>query len=158
MLLIRNNSVKRDTTEQRIIAIAIRLLEKKLKTRPFSFTSAESTKNYLRLQLERLEHEAFMVLFLDNQHRLIACETVSIGTINQTPVYPREIVKTALSHNAAAVVVAHNHPSGVAEPSVADRHITKHLQDALSLVEVRTLDHIVLGHGESVSFAERGWL
>ncbi|MFQ0829059.1 DNA repair protein RadC [Serratia fonticola] len=150
--------MKRDTTEQRIIAMAIRLLEKKLKTRPFSFTFAESTKNYLRLQLERLEHEAFMVLFLDNQHRLIACETVSIGTINQTPVYPREIVKTALSHNAAAVVVAHNHPSGVAEPNVADRHITKHLQDALSLVEVRTLDHIVLGHGESVSFAERGWL
>jgi DNA repair protein RadC len=97
-------------------------------------------------------------LFLDNQHRLIACETVSIGTINQTSVYPREIVKTALGHNAAAVVVAHNHPSGVAEPSMADRAITKRLQDALSLVEVRTLDHIVLGHGESVSFAERGWL
>ncbi|AHG20346.2 hypothetical protein Z042_12395 [Chania multitudinisentens RB-25] len=157
-MLTRNNPVKRNTTEQRIIAMAIRLLEKKLKTKPFSFTTSENTKNYLRLQLERLEHEAFMVLFLDNQHRLIACETVSIGTINQTPVYPREIVKTALSHNAAAVVVAHNHPSGVAEPSAADRHITKHLQDALSLVEVRTLDHIVLGHGESVSFAERGWL
>ncbi|CAI1788160.1 DNA repair protein RadC [Serratia fonticola] len=98
-------------------------------------------------------HEAFMVLFLDNQYRLIACETVSIVTINQAPVYTREIMKTALSHNGASVALEKNHPL----PSMVNR-ITQYLQDALSLVEVRTSDLIVLGRSESMSYAERGWL
>lgn len=99
-----------------------------------------------------------MVLYLDNQHRLITSETTSMGTINATAVYPREIIKTALGHNAAAVVVAHNHPSGVAEPSDDDRKVTKRLTEALSLVDIRVLDHVVVGHCQAVSFAERGWL
>ena len=99
-----------------------------------------------------------MVLYLDTQHRLIASETTSLGTINATSVYPREIIKSALGHNAAAVVFAHNHPSGSAEPSSADRSVTERLIEASTLMGIKVLDHVVIGHGESISFAERGWL
>lgn len=105
-----------------------------------------------------LEREEFIALFLDNQHQLLACETLFTGTINHTEVHPREIVKAALRHNAAAVILAHNHPSGMAEPSRADRLITSNLQNTLLLVDVRVLDHLIIGHREIVSFAERGWL
>jgi len=145
-------------THQRVIQMALTLLEKQMKLKPVSFNSSAETLQYLRLQLEELEREVFMVLYLDNQHRLITSETTSMGTINAIAVYPREIIKTALGHNAAAVVVAHNHPSGVAEPSDDDRKVTKRLTEALSLVDIRVLDHVVVGHGQSVSFAERGWL
>lgn len=145
-------------THQRIIQIALTLLEKQMKQKPIGFNSTVETLQYLRLQLEQLKREVFMVLYLDNQHRLIASEVSSQGTINATSVYPREIVKAALTHNAAAVILAHNHPSGVAEPSHADRTVTERLTKALSLVDVRVLDHVVIGHGESISFAERGWL
>lgn len=146
------------TTHQRVIQMALTLLEKHMKHNPVGFHSTAETLQYLRLQLEPLEREVFRVLYLDNQHRLIASETTSMGTINATAVYPREIIKAALGHNAAAVVVAHNHPSGLAEPSEEDRKVTKRLIDALLLVDIRVLDHVVVGHGQAVSFAERGWL
>ena len=98
------------------------------------------------------------MLFLDNQHRLIAYETLFTGTINHTQVHPREVVKAGLKHNCAAVIVAHSHPSGEAEPSQADRKITECLKQALDLVDIRLLDHLVVGGIDIVSFAERGWL
>jgi len=140
------------------VSLAMRAAIEQLKQKPISFGSSIETRQYLRLQLEQLEREVFVVLFLDNQHRLIANETTSLGTINATSVYPREIVKAVLSHNAAAVILAHNHPSGLAEPRNADRLVTERLKDALSLIDVRILDHVVVGQGESMSFAEQGWL
>lgn len=145
-------------TQQRVVQMALTLLEKQMKQKSVGFNSIVETMQYLRLQLEPLEREVFMVLYLDSQHRLITSETTSMGTINATAVYPREIIKAALVHNAAAVVVAHNHPSGVAEPSNDDRKVTKRLTEALSLVDIRVLDHVVVGQGQALSFAERGWL
>ncbi|EKN5109081.1 TPA: RadC family protein [Yersinia enterocolitica] len=145
-------------THQRVIQMALTLLEKQMKQKPVSFNSSAETLQYLRLQLEQLEREVFMVLYLDTQHRLIASEMTSLGTINATSVYPREIIKSALSHNAAAVVFAHNHPSGFAEPSSADRSVTERLIEASTLMGIKVLDSVVIGHGESISFAERGWL
>ena len=144
--------------DQRVIQMALTLLEKQMKQKPVGFNSTVETLQYLRLQLEQLEREVFMVLYLDNQHRLIASEVSSQGTINATSVYPREIIKAALSHNAAAVILAHNHPSGMAEPSHADRAITNTLMKALLIMDIKVLDHVIIGHGESISFAERGWL
>jgi DNA repair protein RadC len=112
----------------------------------------------LRLSLAALPHETFVVLFLDSQHRLLAADELFRGTLAQTSVYPREIVKAALSHNAAAVIFAHNHPSGVAEPSRADELLTQSLKQALALVDIRTLDHFVVAGSRVVSFAERGLL
>lgn len=121
-------------------------------------TSPDLVRQYLSAQLRHRPHEVFAVLFLDNQHRLRCFDELFQGTIDGASVYPREVVKRALAHNAAAVILAHNHPSGVAEPSASDRRITKRLQEALDLVGVRVLDHMVVGDGEVVSFAERGWL
>jgi DNA repair protein RadC len=118
--------------------------------------SPEQTRGFLAAQLRDYAFEVFCCLFLDNRHRVIAFEELFRGTINGASVHPREVVKKALGHNAAAVILAHNHPSGVAEPSEADRHITRQLISALALVEVRVLDHLVVGDGEAVSFAERG--
>ncbi|PMH46096.1 hypothetical protein BCU68_09380 [Vibrio sp. 10N.286.49.B3] len=121
-------------------------------------TSPEHTKRYLSSVLRDRQREAFYILFLDNQHRIISDEVMFEGTIDAASVYPREVVKRALHHNSAALILAHNHPSGVAEPSQADRRITRHLVDALSLVDIRILDHFVVGDGEVISFAERGWM
>ncbi|EAM1726070.1 DNA repair protein RadC [Salmonella enterica] len=143
---------------QRTIQRAVSLLDKHLRQPGVSFLSATETRDWLRLKMAGLEREEFMVLFLNNQHQLLACETLFTGTINHTEVYPREIVKAALRYNAAAVILAHNHPSGTAEPSRADRLITSNLQNTLLLVDVRILDHFIIGHREIVSFAERGWL
>ena len=118
--------------------------------------SPDQTRGFLAAQLRDYAFEVFACLFLDNRHRVIAFEELFRGTINGASVHPREVVKKALGHNAAAVILAHNHPSGVAEPSEADRHITRQLISALALVEVRVLDHLVVGDGEAVSFAERG--
>ena len=116
-------------------------------------------RDYLRLQLAGLPYEVFYALWLDAQNRLIAAEELFHGTLTQTSVYPREVVKKALAHNAAAVVLAHNHPSGVAEPSSADEFLTCELKQALALVDVRVLDHfIVAGPSQALSFAERGLL
>lgn len=143
---------------KRTVRRALCILEKSLRQPGVAFTSADASRDWLQLSMAGLERETFWVLFLDNQHRLIAHETLFLGTINHTEVQPREVVKAAMLHNAAAVILAHNHPSGHAEPSMADRHITERLQKALLLVDVRTLDHFVIGHREVVSFAERGWL
>jgi len=118
--------------------------------------SPQSTRDYLKSRLRGRAHEVFACLFLDNRHRVICFEELFTGTIDGASVYPREVVKRALHHNAAAAIFAHNHPSGVAEPSGADQAITRRLQQALALVDIRVLDHIVIGEGASVSFAERG--
>lgn len=122
------------------------------------FTSPEQTRMYLQTELESKEREVFMVLFLDNQHRLIKQEEMFLGTINCASIYPREIIKTALYCNAAAIILAHNHPSGIAEPSNADRQITNKIQRAAELMEIRLLDHFVIGKGCYFSFAENDWL
>ena len=122
-------------------------------------SSPDKVRDFLRLRLAERPHEVFMVLLMDVQHRLLADVELFRGTLTQTSVYPREVVKLALSHNAAAVIFAHNHPSGVPEPSQADIHLTNALRQALNLVDVRTIDHIVVGGNASpVSFAERGLL
>lgn len=121
-------------------------------------SSPEATRHFLSSRLRGLRHEVFAILFLDNQHRLIAFEELFQGTLDACSVHPRQVVERALILNAAAVILSHNHPSGVAEPSGADRHITDRLREALGLIEVRVLDHLVVGEGRPVSFAERGWL
>lgn len=133
-----------------------RALEEDISIHPISFNSPSVVKDYLRLVLGGRQQEVFLVLFLDAQHRLIAAEELFHGTLTQTSVYPREVVKRALIHNAAAVMLSHNHPSGLAEPSSTDRSLTEALKQALGLVDVRVLDHIVIGEQEALSFAERG--
>ena len=122
--------------------------------------SPGQVRDYLRLKLEGRDHEVFMVLFVDAQNRLIAAEEMFRGTVTQTSVYPREVVKGALAYNASAVILAHNHPSGLAEPSQADHHLTQLLRQALALVDVNVLDHFVIGSGSGqlTSFAESGLL
>lgn len=120
------------------------------------FNSPQAVYDYLIIQLRGLQQEVFMVLYLDSQNRLIKDEVLFYGTINAASVYPREVVKAALKQNAAALIFAHNHPSGVAEPSEADKLITHKLQQALSLVDINVLDHIIVGGKNCVSFAERG--
>jgi DNA repair protein RadC len=119
-------------------------------------TSPATVKDYLILRAAGLRHEVFSVLFLDAQHRVIACESMFSGTLTQTSVYPREIVKRALELNAGAVILSHNHPSGMAEPSRADEFLTQTLKAALALVDVRILDHVITAGGSAVSMAERG--
>lgn len=142
---------------QQTVREALTLLEGQLREPGASFTSSNAVRDWLRLHLAAQERESLMVLWLDNQHRLIACDTLFIGTINSITVHPREVVK-ALHHNAAAAILAHNHPSGEAEPSQADRRITERLKQALELVGIRLPDHLVVGGMEIVSFSERGWL
>jgi DNA repair protein RadC len=120
--------------------------------------SPDVVRKYLQCKLATREHEVFVVLFLDNRHRLIESEEMFRGTIDGASVHPREIVKRALQHNAAAVLLAHNHPSGVSEPSNADELITRRLKDALALVDVRVVDHFIIAGSEIISFAERGLL
>jgi DNA repair protein RadC len=139
------------------VELARRLLREEM-SHGDALTSPEAVRDYLRLTLASLPHEAFVVLFLDSQHRLLAADELFRGTLAQTSVYPREVVKAALARNAAAVIFAHNHPSGVAEPSRADELLTQALKQALSLVDIRTLDHFVVAGHRVVSFAERGLL
>ena len=144
--------------EQRTIRRALNLLAKQLREPGVAFTSTHVTRDWLRLHLTGLERDVFIVLWLDNQNRLLAQETLFTGTINSTTVHPRELVKSAMKHNAASAVLAHNHPSQLAEPSQTDRQITDRIKTALELVDVRVLDHMVVGGLDIVSFAERGWL
>lgn len=132
-----------------------RFLAEKLK-REVTLGSTRDTKDFLQAQLRDRKHEVFCVLFLDNRHRVLAFEELFQGTLNGTAVYPREVVKRALKHNAAAVILVHNHPSGVAEPSRADELLTTRLKEALNVVDIRLLDHLVIGDGEMASFSERG--
>ncbi|MET0068182.1 MAG: DNA repair protein RadC [Candidatus Thiodiazotropha sp.] len=121
-----------------------------------SLTSPQQSREYLKTRLRHYRHEVFACLFLDNRHRVLGYEELFRGTIDGASVHPREVVKSALQHNAAALILAHNHPSGVAEPSQADQAITQTLKSALSLVDIRVLDHIIIGEGTPVSLAERG--
>ncbi|KGY11434.1 hypothetical protein NM22_15525 [Vibrio tubiashii] len=142
---------------QAVLEMTQRYLSETLQ-RGDALTSPEQTKLYLSGVLKDKQREEFFVLFLDNQHRVISGEPLFQGTIDAASVYPREVVKRALEHNSAALILAHNHPSGVAEPSQSDRRITRRISDALALVDIRVLDHFVVGDGEIVSFAERGWI
>ena len=151
-----------DYRSQRILDAAKELLARALSEELQEgevLSSPDKVRDFLRFRLADRPHEVFMVLLMDTQHRLLADVELFRGTLTQTSVYPREVVKLALSHNAAAVIFAHNHPSGVPEPSQADIHLTNALRQALSLVDVRTIDHIVVGGNASpVSFAERGMM
>ncbi|GMR18804.1 MAG: DNA repair protein RadC [Gammaproteobacteria bacterium] len=145
------------TDDQAVIDQAIAILDDRIKTTD-TLTDPDSVKKYLRLKLSGLEHEVFSMLLLDTRHHVIDFVELFRGTIDGASVYPREVVKEALNHNAAAVILCHNHPSNVAEPSQADEALTKRLKDALALIDVWVLDHIVIGGGKAVSFAERGLL
>lgn len=140
-----------------VLELARRALAHRLQQTPV-FDSPQAVRDYLQLQLGGRHHEVFAVMFLDNQNRLIALEELFRGTLTQTSVYPREVVKRALALNACAVILAHNHPSGVAEPSRADEFLTQTLKQALALIDVTVLDHFVVARGQLVSFAERGLL
>jgi len=144
-------------TGDEIIEMADHLLIERL-TRPSDkcFQNPDDVKTYLKLHLAHYKSEVFAVLFLNNRHHMLSFDEMFQGTIDGASVHPREVVRRALEHNAAAVILAHNHPSGVAEPSQADRRITDRLRDALALIDVRVIDHIVVGVDEAVSFAERG--
>jgi DNA repair protein RadC len=135
--------------------LARRALAEEMRARD-SLTSPAAVRGYLRLHMQDLGHECFYVVFLDAQNRVIAAEQLFRGTLTQTSVYPREVLKQALAHNAAAVILAHNHPSGVAEPSIQDQALTRTLAEALALVDIKVLDHFIVAPGACLSFAERG--
>ena len=138
-----------------VMELARRALSEEMKARD-SLTSPAAVRGYLRLRMQDLGHECFYCVFLDAQNRVITAEELFRGTLTQTSVYPREVVKHALRHNAAAVILSHNHPSGVAEPSIQDQALTRTLTEALSLVDVKVLDHFIVAPGACLSFAERG--
>jgi DNA repair protein RadC len=140
-----------------VFEMARRALSQQLKERQ-AFQTPDAVKHYLQLQLAHKNHEVFAVLFLDSQNRMIAMEELFRGTLSQTSVYPREVVMRALHHQAAAVVLAHNHPSGSVQPSRADEHLTQTLKASLALVDVRVLDHIIVGQGQALSMAEQSLL
>ena len=142
---------------QTVLEMARRVLREKMSTGN-ALNSPSAVRDYLRLKLQALPHEVFFVLFLDAQNRVISSEELFRGTLTQTSVYPREVVKRALHHNAGAVILAHNHPSGVCEPSHADETLTQALKQALALVDVRVLDHFIVAGSGVLSFAERGLL
>lgn len=138
-----------------VLELARRALAEQLRERA-ALDSPQAVKDYLQLQLASKKHECFAVLFLDNQHKLLALEEMFRGTLAQTSVYPREVVLRALHHHAAAVVLAHNHPSGTVQPSRADETLTQALKAALALVDVRVLDHVIVAPGLALSMAEKG--
>lgn len=142
--------------QEDIINQACGILSDSFRRESFSAHSSDVVKKYCQLKIAHLEHEVFSALYLDNQHRLITFSNIFRGTIDGANVYPREVAKEALAVNAAAVIFTHNHPSGVAEPSGADVDITVLLRDALKLLDIRVLDHIVVSACETVSLVERG--
>jgi DNA repair protein RadC len=145
-------------SEDEIIAKALSILESRITVKGDVLSSPDATRSYLRLKLARYPYEVFAALFLDNRHRLINYVELFRGTIDGASVHPREVVREAMKVNAAAVIFAHNHPSGVAEPSQADLRITQRLIEALKLIDVRVLDHHIVGEQSVTSFAERGIL
>lgn len=147
--------ISKYVTLQAALELGQRCLAQRLQ-RGEALTSPDLTRSFLRSKLQDRPHEVFCCLYLDTKHRVIRFEELFRGTIDGASVHPREVVRSALEHNAAAVIVAHNHPSGVAEPSAADNALTRRLQEALAMVDIRLLDHLVVGDGETVSFAERG--
>lgn len=148
--------VATEAREQRAIVRALRILDTRLKTPGLAVSNPRAARDFLALRMAELEREEFHVLWLDSGNRVIATEVLFIGTLNQTNVYPREVARAALYANAAAVIVAHNHPSGRPEPSVADIEVTRTLRAALDLIGVRLLDHIIVAGTSAVSLAEAG--
>lgn len=144
--------------EDAVIAEALAILMRRMGQKGAWLTSPACVRDYLRVTLMNREREFFACVWLDSQHRVVCVEELFAGTLTQTSVYPREVVKRALAHNAHAVIFAHNHPSGCAQPSAADELLTRDLKAALSLVDVRTLDHFIVAGASMVSFAERGLL
>ena len=142
---------------QAVLEMARRHFEEQLH-RSNALTSPEITQQYLQSKLRDLDYEVFACLLLDNQHRVLKYTELFRGTIDSAAVYPREVVKLALAQGAAAIILVHNHPSGIAEPSSADRAITERLRNALNLVDIKVLDHLIVGDGYCESFARRGWL
>ena len=160
---MQNNVLNEKTgeymTDGEIIELALAVLQHKFGQRTESMLNSPSAvRQYLTLRMAQLEHEVFMVLFLDSQNRAITIEEMFRGTLTQASVYPREVVKRALQLNACSVIFAHNHPSGVAEPSHADENLTQTLKKALALVDVQVLDHFIVAGAKTLSFAERGIL
>ena len=149
--------LERPASAEDILKMAKSILRKRHR-RGSVLSSPKASRDYFQIHLATYEHEVFGVLFLDNRHRVIAFEELFRGTIDGASVHPREVVKTALQYNAAAVILVHNHPSGIAEPSRADRAITRRLQEVLNLIDVRLLDHFIVAGTNIVSFAERGLL
>lgn len=151
---------KSETTlasEEALIARACTILDKRLRRGPL-FERPEDVQNYLKLQLQGHQNEHFAALYVDTKHRMMAYEVLFTGTVDAAEVHPRVIAQRALHHNAAAVILAHNHPSGDPDPSTADRAITAKIKQTLSLVDVRLLDHFIIGQGDPVSMASRGML
>ena len=144
--------------DQELIAKAVACLESKYLVKKPALNSPEATRDYLKLRLDGIAYEVFALLLLDTRHHVIQYVELFRGTISGANVYPREVVRLALAHDAAAVIIAHNHPSGITEPSQADRQITQRIKYALALIDVRVLDHIIVGAGTGLSFAERGIL
>jgi len=147
----------RPATREEIISAARTALARRIR-RGTTLDSPHVVRDFLKVKLSALDHEVFCGIFLDTRHLVIEYRELFRGTIDGATVYPREVVKRALQHNASAVIAGHNHPSGVSEPSEADRSITLKLAKALALVEIRLLDHVVVSRGGHVSLAERGWL
>ncbi|KFX68130.1 DNA repair protein RadC [Pseudomonas taeanensis MS-3] len=144
--------------ENRVIEKALQILDQRIFTRGPELTSPSLVADYLKLQLAQQDHEVFGVVFLDAKHRVLQFEVLFHGSIDGASVYPRQVVKRALAHNAAAVILTHNHPSGCPQPSQADRTLTARLKETLALVEVRVLDHLIVGEGRPLSLAEYGWI
>ena len=155
---LRDVASEQVLSDDEVIRVALSILEHRFGLKRTALNSPQAVRDYLRLSIAGNEHEVFMCAFLDAQNRVIALEEMFKGTLTQTSVYPREVVKAALRHNCAAVILAHNHPSGIAEPSRSDEALTQALKQALALVDVKVLDHFVIGAGAAMSFAERGLL
>lgn len=154
-LMVKDEEGKyRLASSDEIIEAALDEMKRRFR-RGQTVSSPEDTKTFLQLRIGHLEHEVFAVLWLDNRHRVIAFEELFRGTIDGASVHPREVVKSAMRHNAAAAIFAHNHPSGLSEPSQADQRITQRLKEALAVVDVKALDHVIVG-ADTCSFAERG--
>jgi len=154
----RTNVVAQMSRDDRIIAEALHILDERLTKAGDVMDSPTVVRQYVRLRLQEKPSEVFGVMLLDTRHQLIAYINMFYGTIDGASVHPREIVRKALKHNAAALILVHNHPSGVAEPSHADRALTRRLVEALGLIDVRVLDHLIVGGADVLSFAERGLL
>jgi DNA repair protein RadC len=150
--------IYRFKTADEVLAAAAQLMRERLPKAGDVMNNPDAVRTFLKMSLATCEREQFMVIFLDNQNRVLDVETIALGTLNQTAVYPREVVKAALKRNAAAVIFAHNHPSGMAEPSKSDESLTQDLKAALATVDTRVLDHVVVGGNGIVSFAEKGLL
>ena len=145
-------------SDEDVIRMAVGIIDHRFGLKRASLNSPTLVRDYLKLTLTDKTHEVFVCVFIDAQNRVIAVDELFRGTLTQTSVYPREVVKAALHHNCAAVILAHNHPSGVAEPSHADQLLTANLKQTLALVDVKVLDHFIIAGGSALSFAERGLL